>query len=101
MASEFKEGESIFFAFSNGKTALDSQNKPRMYKTRKQFELKFPSFRMGHVKLVEYAPVVRCKDCKYYVSYWDANCCDIFCDGQEEPYPTNPTDFCSYGERAE
>ena len=91
MASGFKEGESIYIAFSNGKTALDSQNKPRMYKTRKQFELKFPSFCMGHAKLVEYAPVVRCKDCKHYIGN---KCAD-------NGYKWNPDDFCNYGERKE
>ena len=65
MASKFREGESVFFAFSNGETELDSQNKPRMYKTRNQFEAKFPFFRRGCVKLLEYAPVVKCKDCKH------------------------------------
>ena len=52
---------------------------------------------------IDAVPVVRCKDCKYYVSYWDEKekFCDIFCDGHEEPYPTKPTDFCSYGERKE
>ena len=46
--------------------------------------------------------VVRCKDCKYW------NCvgistkhmgCSIFCGAYEREYPTNPEDFCSYGER--
>lgn len=50
---------------------------------------------------IDAVPVVRCKDCKYYVNYCGEKCCDIFLDGKEEPYQTKPTDFCSYGEREE
>lgn len=47
---------------------------------------------------IDAVPVVRCKDCKYYVNYCGEKCCDIFLDGKEEPYQTKPTDFCSFGE---
>ncbi len=40
-----------------------------------------------------------CRECKHYMPYCGSNCCDIFCDGQEDPYPTLPNDYCSYGER--
>ena len=49
-----------------------------------------------------FVEVVRCKDCNHW------NCvskitehmgCDIFCDLYGREYPTNPEDFCSYGER--
>lgn len=50
---------------------------------------------------VDAVPVVRCKDCKHYVSIYGHRFCDVFCDAEEEPYETNPNDFCSYGERLE
>lgn len=48
---------------------------------------------------IDAEPVVRCRECKHYMPYCGSNCCDIFCDGQEDPYPTLPNDYCSYGER--
>lgn len=50
---------------------------------------------------VDAVPVVRCKDCKHYVSIYGHRFCDTFCNAEEEPYETNPNDFCSYGEREE
>jgi ribosomal protein S27E len=50
----------------------------------------------------DFVEVVRCKDCEHW------NCvsgvtehmgCDIFCDNHGREYPTNPDDFCSFGER--
>ena len=46
---------------------------------------------------VDAVPVVRCKDCKNYLSYFGHKCCFVFCDGREDPYSTRPDDFCSYG----
>ena len=53
-------------------------------------------------KTVDAVEVVRCKDCSHYVkiSNLDKDCrCNIFCGCYERPYPTEPNDFCSYGER--
>ena len=61
-------------------------------------------------ELVEYVPVVRCKDCEYYKKsgeyedetgevkeYW---CCD-FHSLPENLVQMQPNDFCSYGKRTE
>lgn len=65
MASHIKKGESIFIPFRNGKSIADSQLKPRMYKTMQAFQKAFPGHYLGtkDVELVEYAEVVRCRDC--------------------------------------
>ena len=67
MARTIKQGQHIFIAFQDGEAALDSQLRPRIYKSREQFEKSFPAFREGAAELIEYAPtidavpVVRCK----------------------------------------
>lgn len=45
------------------------------------------------------ATVVRCKDCKNYHEFISEHRCVIFNGANERPYPTDPDDFCSYGER--
>ena len=92
--------------FRNGVSISDSQLKPRMYKTVQAFERAFPKHYLGTdgVELVEYAPVVRCKDCKHWDvdpdTYGDAfgpkGCCFGICDGANT---TGQNDFCSQGER--
>ena len=61
----------------------------------------------GLIELIEKAPtidavpVVRCKDCKHwkFAQHINDNLCHRF-DG--DPWiPTEPNDFCSYGERKE
>ena len=68
MASLINSGESLFVPFRNGHSISDSQLKPRMYKSKEAFQKNFPGYYTGTegVELVEYAPVVRCKDCKWY-----------------------------------
>lgn len=68
MASHIKKGESILIPFRNGQSISDSQLKPRMYKTMQAFEKSFPGYYLGTagVELVEYAEVVRCKNCWQY-----------------------------------
>jgi hypothetical protein len=51
---------------------------------------------------IDAVEVVRCKDCKHYVQFLQDNkeCrCTIFSGCYDRPYPTEPNDFCSYGER--
>ena len=51
---------------------------------------------------VDAVEVIRCKDCKHYVQFLQDNkgCrCTIFSGCYDRPYPTEPNDFCSYGER--
>jgi hypothetical protein len=99
MANTIKKGESLFIPFKNGESIYDSQLKPRIYKTKEQFD-RF-SYHFKDAEMVEYAEVVRCKDCKYYKknqydpegSMW----CKCWCDW----LPTEPDDFCSYGEKRE
>lgn len=45
---------------------------------------------------------VRCEDCVNYVNLSGVDNdrrCSIFCGCYDRPYPTEPDDFCSYGER--
>ena len=58
MARAIKKGQHIFIAFQDGEAVLDSQLRPRMYKSRKQFEKSFPAFREGAAELIEYAPTL-------------------------------------------
>ena len=53
MASEFKEGQHIFFLMMDGKTQLDSQNKPRYYLTRERAQ----QYARSGCEIVEYAPI--------------------------------------------
>ncbi len=96
MASYIKKGESIFIPFRNGMSISDSQLKPRMYKTVQAFERSFPGHYLGKngVELVEYAEVVRCKDCRY--CQHDVHGLWCFNDYENN---LQPDDFCSYGER--
>lgn len=97
MASFIKKGESIFIPFRNGQSISDSQLKPRMYKTEKAFVKSFPGYYLGTagVELVEYAEVVRCKDCKHGI--YDSVHGDYWCYGQR----VFANHFCSVGERRE
>ena len=114
MASYIKKGESILIPFRNGQSISDSQLKPRMYKTMQAFEKSFPGHYLGinGVELVEYAPVVRCKDCRWSRPKDHREPTDtpreLICQCFKQhhiPAPwgarlaVNPDDFCSYGER--
>lgn len=58
MARKIKQGQHVFIAFQDGEAVLDSQLRPRMYKSREQFEKSFPACRDGKAELVEYAPTL-------------------------------------------
>jgi len=107
MASAIQNGESLYIPFRDGRSISDSQLKPRMYKTPEAFQKNFPGYYLGtkDVELVEYAPVIRCKEC---VSYQETvgkdsgkpcgygscmNTCAIITG------IVYGEDFCSYGER--
>ena len=98
MANTIKKGESLFIPFKNGESIYDSQIKPRMYKTKEQYD-RF-SYRFDDAEMVEYAEVVRCKECKHWggVIYggrckqWSAPLAGV-------THFTSADDFCSYGER--
>lgn len=83
MAKMIKRGETLLIPFRNGVSLSDSQQNPRMYKTRKAFDRMFPVLDHGTdgVELVEYAevrhgewiaasvdpidPYFRCSVCRY------------------------------------
>ena len=109
MANTIKKGESLFIPFKNGESIYDSQLKPRMYKTKEQYD-RF-SYRFDDAEMVEYAEVVRCKDCKhrgeefecpmYFVKEieWDD---DGYTEYDYVPYDHTLDDgFCDRGERRE
>lgn len=104
MASKIREGNSVYIPFINGESVQDSQLRPRMYKSEEQFKAKYPGFRLDKPKLVEYAPVVRCKDCMYYRFKNSLGTQGICMCGEKEMnyngefYPF-ADDFCSYGEQ--
>ena len=58
MARAIKNGQHIFIAFQDGEAVLDSQLRPRIYKSREQFEKSFPAWRDGKAELIEYAPTL-------------------------------------------
>lgn len=96
MASYIKKGESILIPFRNGQSICDSQLKPRIYKTMQAFEKSFPRHYLGTagVELVEYAEVVRCKDCKHQTT----GLCPM--ENYNVPWDIMSEDaFCSFGER--
>ena len=59
MAAYIKRGESLFIPFRNGRSISDSQCKPRMYKSVKNFEKTFPkhNYETQNIELVEYVEV--------------------------------------------
>lgn len=89
MANAIKKGESLFIPFKNGESIYDSQLKPRMYKTKEQYD-RF-SYRFDDAEMVEYAEVVRCKDCKWCIHDFGG----LYCHGDY----MKADDFCSFGER--
>lgn len=93
MANTIKRGESLFIPFKNGESIYDSQLKPRMYKTKEQYD-KF-SYRFGDAEMVEYVEVVRCKDCKEFHRADDR--LEQHC--RTYGAMVGEDDFCSYGER--
>jgi hypothetical protein len=68
-------------------------------------------FVLGIESVLEYAEnlptvdaveVVRCKDCRHYIQPWqdsEERRCSVFNGSYDRPFPTEPDDFCSYGER--
>ena len=101
MARYIEQGKSIFIPFHNGVSITDSQLHLRMYKTEEMF--KRYGYACGEVDvLCEYAPVVRCKDCKHCTpdeniigGYGD---CNRF-ERDNDNSIVCEDDFCSYGER--
>ena len=56
------------------------------------------------VPIVDAEPVVRCKDCKYYVLARDGEACAMVCEcsavyGDGYGWAPQPDDYCSRGER--
>ena len=77
MARAIKQGQHIFIAFQDGEAVLDSQLRPRMYKSKEQFEKSFPAWRDGKAELIEYAPTLTppnepltCEGCMYIDEYF-------------------------------
>lgn len=97
MANTIKKGESLFIPFKNGESIYDSQLKPRMYKTKEQYD-RF-SYRFKDAEMVEYTEVVRCKDCKHWNEQDNIfSGCRCVCWKGIWDY-TKADDFCSSGER--
>jgi hypothetical protein len=73
-----------------------------MYKTMQAFERAFPRHYLGTdgVELVEYAEVVRCKDCDSFfnkLNRADGSFLCHWCSFHDDQ--VKPEDFCSYGTR--
>ena len=104
MARYIEQGKSIFIPFHKGVSITDSQLHLRMYKTEEMFERHFPPHTEYDV-LCEYAPVVRCKDCKCaYINSFSAASGVAVCkkwSNEAETVIVQHDDFCSYGERRE
>ncbi len=69
MSTYIKRGDSLFIPFKNGRSISDSQCKPRMYKSKQNFEKTFPKHNYGtsNIELVEYT------ETKYAEWYYDPN----------------------------
>ena len=101
MANTIKKGESLFIPFKNGESIYDSQLKPRMYKTKEQYD-RF-SYRFKDAEMVEYVEVVRCEKCRYRSQYADENgfykCGGIQTEDGDLVLMVKPDGFCNQGER--
>ena len=71
MGCQLKRGCSLYIPFKNGVSIYDSQQKPRMYKTRQAFERSFPDRNINRdsIELVEYAEVQHASWTPIVVSY--------------------------------
>ena len=98
MARYIERGESLLIPFKNGKSILDSQCKPRMYKSVQNFEKTFPKHNYGtqNIELVEYSEI---KYGEWMIhqnrEYWHYDC--PFCDDGflTETKMMSPPNFCS------
>ena len=97
MASWINRGESVFFQFRNGKSVLNSQCKPRMFKTAEKATLGVNYIDTDDV--VEYAEVVRCRDCVNGELFLNAQGAEYVVCSMDEHHVWLPNGFCSYGER--
>lgn len=97
------KGESIFIPFRDGRNIPYTNTRPRIYKTPEIFQKYFPGgMEKEEIELVEYAPIVRCGDCKHFVRV-DVDCGDctnerFHMDEAPDP-PMYVYDFCCLGER--
>ena len=73
MANTIKKGESLFIPFKNGESIYDSQLKPRMYKTKEQYD-RF-SYHFKDAEMVEYAEVVHSLWCWITEDIYGCNNC--------------------------
>lgn len=94
VASWINRGESVFFQFRNGKSVLNSQCKPRMFKTAEKATLGVNYIDTDAV--VEYAEVVRCKECKHMIKTAEGF---RHCFVWGSVNGCGDEGFCSYGER--
>ena len=56
---------------------------------------------LSDLPTIDAVPVVRCKDCKNYRQNPYSGEDDVWCMCWSDWVPTEPDDFCSYGERKE
>lgn len=89
MASWINRGESVFFQFRNGKSVLNSQCKPRMFKTAEKATLGVNYIDTDDV--VEYAEVVHGR---WVEKNWNWYCSE--CDKPEYKgyIPAEPSAYC-------
>lgn len=107
MGRTIKAGESIFIPFINGESVANSQCEPRFYKSVEQLKKKYPGYDRERPEIVEYAPVVRCINCKHFISNDEVTQCgrckcidrDTFEDDGEVFEAVCYGEFCSHGER--
>ena len=76
MATYIERGDSIFIPFRNGQSISDSQCRPRMYKSKENFEKSFPTHNLGNkdIELVEYKEVKH-GEWIYRVKYYSCSIC--------------------------
>ena len=101
MARYIERGDSLFIPFKNGKSISDSQCKPRMYKSKENFEKTFPkhNYETLNIELVEYAEVkhgewIDDPDCIYRGDYI-CSICGNFADESSGGKNDILTNYCS------
>lgn len=94
---KFKKNAHLFIPFDeSGKNIVGGYGQPYIYQSMKT-ALKYNG--RDAYKIVEYAPIIKCMNCRHFVPNEDANCYDGFCL-YNECYK-NSESYCSSGEERE
>lgn len=80
----------------------DYISRSELLKTLRKEEIPFNAdinYFIMNAPAADVAPVVRCKDCIYFIQGKIHGSCDIHCNGVGEEEVVKKNFFCAYGER--